>query len=222
MGRSKSLWHSRDLLGKQTVIDLASETLLTIEQAAERLIVSTTTVHRWITHGSNGVRLEAAKVGSCWRTSEQAIQRFSDRLTPKHESTPSPEPPVSTSKEMKQRVELMRQRLDEMFGVRRCETCNVEIVAPKGQMPKHERLWCPKCLVQRRSASIGLRIRTFRWAAMLSKQKLSEQARISIETIRSYEFNEKKPSEAHLAKLIEVLGEEMMTNLDPMPASTDG
>lgn len=86
----------------------------------------------------------------------------------------------------------------------------------------------PKCLVQRKSASLGLRIRTFRWAAMLSKQKLSEQTRISIETIRSYEFNEKHPSEAHLAKLIEVLGEDMMTNLagdsesEPKPAVTDG
>ena len=210
------------------MIDLATETLLTIEKAAVRLQVSKATLNRWITYGTKGIRLEAAKLGGWWRTSEEAIQRFSDCLTPRHESTNAKQTPAPTSKQRQRHLEEVNRRLDEMFGVRRCETCKVEIVAPKGQMPKHERLWCPKCLVQRRSASLGLRIRTFRWAAMLSKQKLSEQARISIETIRSYESNEKKPSEAHLGKLIEVLGEEMMTNLDcvsasePKPASTDG
>jgi predicted site-specific integrase-resolvase len=39
------------------VIDLATETLLTIERAAERLLVSQATLTRWITQGSNGVRI---------------------------------------------------------------------------------------------------------------------------------------------------------------------
>ena len=56
------------------MIDLATETLLTIEKAAQRLLVSKATLQRWITKGSNGVRLEAAKVGGRWGTSEEAIQ----------------------------------------------------------------------------------------------------------------------------------------------------
>jgi excisionase family DNA binding protein len=208
------------------VIDLAAETLLTIEQAADRLLVSTTTVHRWITRGSNGVRLDAAKLGSCWRTSEQAIQRFSDRLTPKHESMPSPEPPVSTSNEMRRRVDRMNQKLDEIFGTRRCETCKTEIKSPNGVVPKHERLWCPKCLVQRKSASIGERIRTFRWAASLTQEQLSDQTGIGVESIRSYECRRKEPSESQLAKLIEALGEELVSNYavhspgEPKPRET--
>ncbi len=194
------------------MIDLAAETLLTIEKAAERLLVSQSTLTRWITKGSNGVRLEAVKVGSRWRTSEEAVQRFSDSLTPSHESTTSQQVPVSTSKEMQRRLDLMNQQLDEMYGTRRCETCKTEIKAPGRVLPKHEQLWCSKCLVKRKSATLGQRIRTFRWAAWLTQEDLSNRTGISIESIRSYEYKRKEPSDSHLAKLIEVLGEELVSN----------
>jgi predicted site-specific integrase-resolvase len=64
------------------LIDLTSETLLTLEAAADKLQVSKATLHWWITYGTKGIRLEAAKLGGRWRTSEEAIQRLSDRLTP--------------------------------------------------------------------------------------------------------------------------------------------
>jgi excisionase family DNA binding protein len=194
------------------VIDLVIETLLTIEKAAERLLVSEGTLHRWISKGSNGVRLEAVKVGNRWRTSEEAIQRFSESLTPTHKLTASPQTPVSTSKEMQRRVERMRQQLDEMDGTRRCETCKAEIKAPGRVIPKHEQLWCSKCLVERKSASLGQRIRTFRWAATMSQEELSDRTGISINSIRCYEHKRKVPTEAHLAKLIDVLGEELVSN----------
>jgi excisionase family DNA binding protein len=194
------------------VIDLAAETLLTIEKAAERLLVSTATLQRWITQGTKGVRLEAAKVGGCWRTSEEAIQRFSDRLTPRHDSTPADQTMIPTSKQMQRRVELMNQQLDEWFKIRRCETCKTEIKAPGRVMPKHEQLWCSECLVKRKSSSLAQRIRTFRWAAWLTQEELSSRTGISIESIRSYEHRRKEPSDAHLAKLIEVLGEELVSN----------
>ena len=94
------------------MIDLAVETLLTLDQAGERLYVSRATIYGWITHGSGGIRLEAAKVGGRWRTSEEAIQRFSDRLTPKHESMPTPPIPVSMSKQRQRHLEQVDQRLD--------------------------------------------------------------------------------------------------------------
>ena len=195
------------------MIDLASETLLTIEKDAERLHVSKATLNRWITYGTKGIRLEAAKLGGRWRTSEEAIQRFSDCLTPRHEPATASPTPIPRSKQRQRHLELVDQKLDEWFGIRRCETCKTELKAPKGTMPKHERLWCPNCLVQRKSAGLGQRIRTFRWAAMLSKQKLSDQTRISVENISSYESDEKKPSETHRAKLIEALGEDLVRNL---------
>ena len=210
------------------MIDLAVETLLTIEKAAERLLVSTATLQRWITQGTKGIRLEAAKLGGCWRTSEEAIQRFSDCLTPKHESKTSQQTPIPTSKQMQRRVELMNQQLDEMDGTRRCETCKTEIKAPGRVMPKHEQLWCSECLVKRKSASLAQRIRTFRWAAWLTQDELSSQTGISIESIRSYEHKRKEPSEAQLAKLIDVLGAELVSNYagqsqgDSKPAEAKG
>lgn len=200
--------------GERDVIDLAVEILLTLDQAGERLLVSTATIYRWITQGSRGVRLEAAKVGGRWRTSEEAIQRFSDRLTPKHESMPSHPTPVSMSKQRQRRLERVDQRLDEMLGIRRCEACRTEIKAPNGAIPKHERVWCPRCLIKRKSASLGCRIRTFRWGALLPQHELSGRTGISIDDIRAYEHDRKEPPEAHLAKLIEALGEELVSGYE--------
>jgi excisionase family DNA binding protein len=212
------------------VIDLAAETLLTFEEAGKKLQVSAATLYRWITHGSSGVRLEAAKLGGRWRTSEEAIQRFSDRLTPKRESTSAHQTLTSmpNSRQRQRHLEWVDQQLDEIFGKRKCETCKAEIVAPKGTIPKNERVWCPKCLVHRKSATLGKRIRTFRWASMLSQQKLSDRTGIGIDKIRSYELDEKRPPETHLAKLIEVLGEELVSKYpgdlqsEPKPAGSAG
>jgi excisionase family DNA binding protein len=193
------------------MIDLAIETLLTIEKAAERLLVSQATLIRWITQGSSGIRLEAVKVGSRWRTSEEAIQRFSDRLTPTQESALQQVAPVRMSKERKRHLELVNQRLDEMFLIRRCETCKIEINAPGRVIPKHERIWCSKCLVKRKSATMAQRIRTFRWAAPLTQEELSWRTGISIENIRAYEANRKQPPEHHVTKLIEALGKGLIS-----------
>jgi len=78
------------------MIDLAAETLLTLEEAGARLLVSKATLYRWITQGSKGIKLDAVKVGDRWRTSEEALQRFSDSLTPKQETSNSPGPSIRT------------------------------------------------------------------------------------------------------------------------------
>jgi excisionase family DNA binding protein len=209
------------------VIDLATETLLTLETAAERLQVSKATLHRWITYGTKGVRLEAAKVGGRWRTSEEAIQRFSDCLTPRRAPTTPQQTPVSTSKQRQRHLELVNQQLDEMLGIRRCETCKMEIKAPGRVISKHERVWCANCLVQRGSATMGLRIRTFRWAASMTQEELSHRTGISNDNIRAYERHHKEPPEIHVAKLIEVLGPDLVSNYagysqgDPILGQTD-
>jgi len=43
--------------------------------------VSNQTVHRWITAGVHGVRLEAVKLGAKWMTDPAAIDRFVRELT---------------------------------------------------------------------------------------------------------------------------------------------
>src|SRR5947207_13632690 len=114
------------------MIDLAVETLLPLGEAGGRLLVSTATLYRWISQGSSGVRLEAVKVGGRWRTSEEAIQRFSDRLTPKHGSMPSHETPVATPRQRRWHLEWVEQQPDAIMGARRCETCRTAIEDPRG------------------------------------------------------------------------------------------
>ena len=48
---------------------------------------------------------------------------------------------------------------------------------------------------------------------MLSQQALSQRTGIGIDKIRAYEFNQTKPPEAHLAKLIEVFGDKLVSGL---------
>ncbi len=69
------------------MIDVQREELLTLNQAAVRFPgnagqpLSYGTIHRWVTAGVKGVRLEASRLGGRWITSMEAIQRFTERLT---------------------------------------------------------------------------------------------------------------------------------------------
>jgi hypothetical protein len=78
-------------------IDLNEEQLVTLKELARSLpkrrnnrSVHIATVHRWRTRGlAGGIRLEAVRIGGVWHTSQEAFQRFCDRLTAASES---PEP----------------------------------------------------------------------------------------------------------------------------------
>jgi hypothetical protein len=70
------------------VIDIGSETLLTLSQAASEQPcrrqgkrVSTVTLWRWATRGSGGITLETLQTPSGLVTSREALQRFFDALT---------------------------------------------------------------------------------------------------------------------------------------------
>jgi transcriptional regulator with XRE-family HTH domain len=80
-------------------------------------------------------------------------------------------------------------------------------------MPKGERVWCRECVVKRPSASLGQRLRTFRWFAELSQPALSGRTGISVDNIREYEYNRKKPSANELQKLAAALGPDILTGL---------
>jgi hypothetical protein len=77
------------------VIDLNAETPLSLAAAAKLVPPARTgrrchlsTILRWVLRGAKApdgtvVRLEACRVGSRWLTSREALQRFSERLTPR-------------------------------------------------------------------------------------------------------------------------------------------
>jgi hypothetical protein len=79
---------SRVITGGNQVIDLKSETPLSLAQAAALLPPSRggRRVHRSfliraITRGTNGVRLEAVRIGRRWITSVEAIERWLEGQT---------------------------------------------------------------------------------------------------------------------------------------------
>lgn len=200
------------------MIDIATEKLLTLDQAAERLIVSKATLLQWIKHGSKGVTLDAIKLGVHWRTSEEALQRFGDRLTPQQKETTSR--PVSRNNVNSQRQAhqaRVREELDALLGIRKCERCRKVIDAGNIVIPKDEKVWCPDCLVTRKSVTIGQRIRTFRRAVQLSMKSLAELTRISTDKIRCYEADQAEPPEEQLARLVQVLGRKMLSGIDDSP-----
>ncbi len=131
------------------MIDVASETILTIGEAAEKLKVSKATVTNWIKVGGKGLRLEAIKFGSHWRTSEEALQRFGDQQTPQHEQPFKPT--RTTSKQAQRAHQQAMDELDQALGVKKCKSCKVVIETGNLPIPK-----MPFCIVPLyRTAQIG-------------------------------------------------------------------
>jgi hypothetical protein len=90
--------------------NLLAETLLGLYDAARKLPpgrggrpVSFSCVLRWITSGAPGpdgrrVKLEGVRVGGRWLTSEQALARWAERLTPCLDPDPVPAPRTPTQR----------------------------------------------------------------------------------------------------------------------------
>jgi len=70
------------------MINTAVEKTFSLNKAARRCSSSRgeqslcpSTLHRWRFPGLGGIRLECIKVGGVWHTSEEALQRFFEKLT---------------------------------------------------------------------------------------------------------------------------------------------
>ena len=72
---------------QKPAIDINSEQLLTLAQAAECLpsrngsSVHPTTVWRWMHHGIGGIKLPSIVIGRVRYTSREALQRWANELT---------------------------------------------------------------------------------------------------------------------------------------------
>ena len=66
------------------MIDVNSETLLTVRQVARRIPgrsgkpINISAIYRWIQRGVDGKRLEAVRIGGRFYTSVEALERFSE------------------------------------------------------------------------------------------------------------------------------------------------
>lgn len=67
------------------------------------------TLLRWVIDGVRTpdgarVRLEAIRVGARWLTSDAALQRFAERLTPRMDDTPAPIPTPTRQRDAAERA----------------------------------------------------------------------------------------------------------------------
>jgi hypothetical protein len=84
---------------------------------------NSSTIIRWVTKGvkaPNGrvIRLEAVRVGAAWKTSLEAVARFSAALTEAALPFPSPSSePLPTPKQRRRAAEAATKKADAIFGV---------------------------------------------------------------------------------------------------------
>jgi len=76
------------------MFDLSKEPPITLQEAADTARVTFPTVLRWVQQGAPSpagrkIHLEAVRLGGRWMTSQAAIQRFAERLTPRPEEVPA-------------------------------------------------------------------------------------------------------------------------------------
>ena len=109
------------------MIDLTTETTLSLSQAARLLPpgrgdrpVTLSCVLRWVLRGARSpsgelVRLEAVRLGGRWLTSREALQRFSEALTP--DLTGGQTAPTPRSRGRRQRASERAGRELERLGL---------------------------------------------------------------------------------------------------------
>jgi len=105
------------------MIDAANETLVALRDVprclparpnGKRLHISA--VYRWTLRGIKGVVLESIRIGGTTYTSQEAIQRFSDRL-----SGPAPAqlPPAGVSRVRQRQLDQANAAVSRAFGLDR-------------------------------------------------------------------------------------------------------
>ena len=98
------------------MIEIRREKVLTLQQAAANAKpkkVHVSTMHRWRLRGVRGVKLETALRGGQRVTSEEAIERFHQRVTAAADGQ-APESHSRTSGARKAEVDQAERDLDQM------------------------------------------------------------------------------------------------------------
>jgi hypothetical protein len=95
------------------MIDIATEELLSLAQAARRLPgrPHISTLHRWANPGVKGVRLETVRLGGRRFTSVEALQRFTERLNAGSEGSAEPTRCRPSRRKRDEQVERELERL---------------------------------------------------------------------------------------------------------------
>jgi hypothetical protein len=102
------------------MINLSTETILPLSLAAKRVPASRngrkthlSTLLRWILQGVDGIRLEGVRLGGRWVTSQEALQRFAEALTPDLTANPR----TSRSPGARERADDRARRQLDQIGI---------------------------------------------------------------------------------------------------------
>jgi len=103
------------------MIDLTQETLISLRDVPKRLPprsngkrLHISAVYRWLLRGVRGHRLESIRIGGTTYTSEEALQRFADRLS-QPRTSPSSNIAVSTLSRQRE-IDRAAREVEKIYG----------------------------------------------------------------------------------------------------------
>ncbi len=92
-----------------------------------------------------------------------------------------------------------------------CAGCGAPIVSAGALDSDAGQALCLRCLASRPHAEPGVRLKSFRLAAGLTKAELAQRAGVAPMTIHQYECGAREPRWRRLTPLVVVLGPELLT-----------
>jgi len=92
-----------------------------------------------------------------------------------------------------------------------CAGCAAPIVSAGALASDAGQALCLRCLACRPQAEPGVRLKSFRLAAGLTKAELAQRAGVAAMTIHQYEAGLREPRWRHLTPLVAVLGPGLVT-----------
>jgi transcriptional regulator with XRE-family HTH domain len=103
-----------------------------------------------------------------------------------------------------------------------CRECGKQLVSSGRGIPYRMRALCLKCLARHPEAPFSERLRAFRLAAGLTFSELALRASIGSPWLSAYESGSRMPRRGTMARLIRVLGIELVTLGLEKPKSGNG
>jgi transcriptional regulator with XRE-family HTH domain/DNA-binding CsgD family transcriptional regulator len=102
-------------------------------------------------------------------------------------------------------------------AVLRCRDCGVRIAEGNWWHEAKRPLRCPACLPA--DAPLGVRLRSCRLAAGLTRAGLAARAGVGVTSVHHYELGRWQPAWAGLARLLRVLGPGLLPSVPPSPGT---
>jgi hypothetical protein len=109
---------------------------------------------------------------------------------------------------------MRRARRDDAPRFFTCAGCRVKVVSRAADPSDSDVVFCLPCLGKRPEATFSQRLRALRLAAGLSRGAVARRAGVSWFSVERYELGGRQPRRPQLARLVRVLGPELIPPAD--------